>query len=721
MMKNFVFVLVLIFVRISVSHSQIESATFYSQKDAYVISSSTANYGTLGEIQAGINVDKFGVANSRRTYVYFEITGIPSDAIIVSANLKFYQTSGATTSTSTKLKVERVIQSWVETTINSSNEPDVNTGEVVNSSTYSSNWRTFDVKNHVQKKINGTYDIEGWRVSYYNENQTTADLYKFHSREATNDPVLEINYYRPFNITAANITHCTSVSSSDGSITPTIEKGSGSNTYQWYNSSGVISGQTSSSISGRTYGWYGVEVTGSQGDKFFYSFIIGVTCDEVSITYDPGPNFIDDAFLYSHFSSSNVNYGNYLENTSGKLSSVGTWYTKSSLLKFRLWIDPNLSFTQAGVNLYAINHDISNSNASYLKKVTGDWSENKVTWNTKPGSTATNQVSLAGSTSSSQNYLNTNILSFCNDWKANNLNNYGMILELQSTSNTQRSMRFHSSDATSSRPSISFTFTHNPPLTGTVSAAQTNICSGSTTLLTLSGYPSGSTFQWQISIYGLAFVDIVGATNSTYTTLSSTTVDAIYRCKVSKGDCTPYTSNSVLIQNTPTPTVTVNQPDFCSGANVTITATPSVSGGTYLWSNSATTASIIVAPLTTTSYSVVYTKNGCSSSLAVSTVDVCQMHAKLERILSGNNYKSFAGKLVFYYQEEYSVGNSNLTYSIYPMNNRITPVLSGSGLSQSLEYGDNRYMLDLSSISSGTYILEVENAKKEKFYLRFTK
>jgi hypothetical protein len=718
-MKNILF-LFFAFCSILPIYGQIKDTSYYSSKDAFIHSGTTLNYGTENNLQVGIVVSR-GTATFRRSYVYFPLAGIPSNAVITSAVLKVYQVSGLTSTPSTEIKVERVTQSWTETGITSAIVPNTNTSDAVSSSTYSAGWRSFNVQSHVQEMVKGTYSNEGWTIRYFNETQSTANLYTFDSREAANDPVLEVSYYIPFSITAASITHCSTTSSTDGSITPTIINGSGSNTYKWYNSSGLISGQTSSSISGRAYGWYGLEVTGSQGDKYYYSFIIGVSCTEVTIEYDPGPNFIDDAYIKSLNSQDNPNYGNSVDFFTSKTQSGSIWTTNKSLIRFRLWVDPGLTINQAGLNLYGKSHSFTNSNASYLKKITDNWQEMEVKWTNAPATTATNQVSLAASTTSTQNYLNTNVSSFWNDWKSSNTTNYGMMLELQTTTNSVRSMSFHSSDASSSKPSMTFKFVHYQTLTGSVSAGSTNICSGTSTVMTVSSAQAGSTFQWQSSTNGSTYTNISGATNSTYNTLTSTTVDTWYRCIVSKGLCTSLTTNAVKVSVTPTPTVTVNQPDFCEGNFVTITATPSHSGGTYSWSTSQTSQSINVSPLITTGYTVTYTRNGCSSLPVTAIINVCQLHAKLERVLKGINYKTFAGRLVFYYHEEYSVGNASLNYRVYSLTNRITPVLSGTGLNQSLEYGDNRYLLDLSSISNGTYILEIENDKKEKFYLRFTK
>ncbi|MBS1685124.1 MAG: PKD domain-containing protein, partial [Bacteroidetes bacterium] len=76
--------------------------------------------------------------------------------------------------------------------------------------------------------------------------------------------------------------------------------------------------------------------------------------------------------------------------------------------------------------------------------------------------------------------------------------------------------------------------------------------------------------------------------------------------------CTSTTSKSILI--TPSPAVTVPNDTACSGS-VSLTATPSVPGGTYQWSNSATTAAISVNPATTTTYTVTYTSpTGCTGT-----------------------------------------------------------------------------------------------------------
>lgn len=68
----------------------------------------------------------------------------------------------------------------------------------------------------------------------------------------------------------------------------------------------------------------------------------------------------------------------------------------------------------------------------------------------------------------------------------------------------------------------------------------------------------------------------------------------------------------------------VSSTSICAGQSTILTATPSVSGGTYTWSpGGANTQTISVSPGSTTSYSVVYAQGGCTSpASALATVTV---------------------------------------------------------------------------------------------------
>lgn len=98
-----------------------------------------------------------------------------------------------------------------------------------------------------------------------------------------------------------------------------------------------------------------------------------------------------------------------------------------------------------------------------------------------------------------------------------------------------------------------------------------------------------------------------------------------------------------------------------------------------------------------------------------------EVYAKVERKLRGVKYAPIGNSLKFYVSEEYDNQSGDLEYRVYADLDRVNPVLSGTQQVHSIVYGDNRYDLDVIGLSSGPYILEVINEKKEKFYLRFVK
>jgi hypothetical protein len=69
--------------------------------------------------------------------------------------------------------------------------------------------------------------------------------------------------------------------------------------------------------------------------------------------------------------------------------------------------------------------------------------------------------------------------------------------------------------------------------------------------------------------------------------------------------CSATAVTSTVTVN-PTPSVTVNNATICNGQTATLTATPTVPGGTYTWSNGSSTQSININPATTTTYTVNY-------------------------------------------------------------------------------------------------------------------
>ncbi|HKS22368.1 MAG TPA: LamG-like jellyroll fold domain-containing protein [Thermoanaerobaculia bacterium] len=131
----------------------------------------------------------------------------------------------------------------------------------------------------------------------------------------------------------------------------------------------------------------------------------------------------------------------------------------------------------------------------------------------------------------------------------------------------------------------------------------TTFCSGGSVTLTAS---AGTSYAWS---NGQTTQSIVVNGPGTF----SVTVTNGAGCS---GTSAPTT---VTVTSPPSPTIAASGPTtFCAPGSVTLTASPN--GGSYLWSNGATTQSITVVGSGT--FSVTVTVNGCSATSAPKTVTV---------------------------------------------------------------------------------------------------
>ena len=93
----------------------------------------------------------------------------------------------------------------------------------------------------------------------------------------------------------------------------------------------------------------------------------------------------------------------------------------------------------------------------------------------------------------------------------------------------------------------------------------------------------------------------------------------VYTVTYDLNGCTAEAFAEVTVN--PVADLTINDETMCIGETVVLNATTNLLGGTYLWGNSSSESSITVTPSSTTSYSVLYTLNGCQST-ATGTVTV---------------------------------------------------------------------------------------------------
>jgi len=164
------------------------------------------------------------------------------------------------------------------------------------------------------------------------------------------------------------------------------------------------------------------------------------------------------------------------------------------------------------------------------------------------------------------------------------------------TANTTYSVIYTSSNGCIA-PSVSADIIVKPnPI---ITVPNDTICIGSTTTLTSSVDLSGGTYAWSPLPSTGNSITVTPNTTSTYT--------VIYNLQ----GCTDTASSTVLVN--PIPVAATSNTTICFGSVATLNASANLPNGTYLWSTGATTASIQVSPGTTTTYSVAYTLNNCTS------------------------------------------------------------------------------------------------------------
>lgn len=204
--------------------------------------------------------------------------------------------------------------------------------------------------------------------------------------------------------------------------------------------------------------------------------IINVAKAQVTITLQPDATAGKDAEIFScgPCSYQNTNYGGKQDFDAIGWTNGGNSSNVRSLIQFDLSSIPtNAVITDARFSLYYNSSSPEGThfntfftpNTSYLRRVTSAWSESTVTWNNQPTITTTNQISLAATTSSTQNFLNINIKTFVQYWVNNPSQNFGMQFRVQNEAKF-RKLIFASSDhpTSSLRPKLIITYTAPPAI-----------------------------------------------------------------------------------------------------------------------------------------------------------------------------------------------------------------------------------------------------------------
>lgn len=476
------------------SYAQLTTANLYATQDSHTrsnLSSANTNYGNNTTMLTQRQYFNSGgprgfISQSyRRSFVQFNLSSIPSNAIIYSAELRLVTNGNVSGLGSFLWNTKLITSSWSESTITHNNQPGISTlsSDLVSTTPVLNGTQAIDVTDMVQRMVYGAADNYGWCIQVDNESismQTGGSFYTSEYSSQFSRPQLYIQYYLPVTFSNVLVTHESATGASDGGVSlDHTGVGSTSHTYKWINSSGTQVA-TTKNLSGVSYGWYGLEITGtSTGEKAYFGFLIGTECEEVTITYDSRPEYTHNVYVWDHVTTSGVDYRDwnwsnmFYFRTDNKNTSP-QWSDIKSYIDFNTWMDDAFQINQADILFEGWTH-IGNgsSNPAEFNEVTSSWHEDVITWNSLPTNNPTAGATVPSTTSSTSD-MTVDMIALWNDWKQDNNTNYGSVFQLQAFDDDYDTRHvYHSpnTSTTSLRPEWTFRLQlgepNNPILCGT--------------------------------------------------------------------------------------------------------------------------------------------------------------------------------------------------------------------------------------------------------------
>jgi len=168
-----------------------------------------------------------------------------------------------------------------------------------------------------------------------------------------------------------------------------------------------------------------------------------------------------------------------------------------------------------------------------------------------------------------------------------------------------------------------------PPVSGTASVDNDNVCEGDMVTVTLTGYTGD--IQWQNSSDGTTWSDNIGFNDETEISYPLNE-NIYYRAEVSTPGCNSAYSNSEFITVNDAPengTATVDDSNICTGSSATITLTGST--GDIQWQNSAD--GIIWTDITGANSAIYDTENLTETTYYKAILTLGQCDANSNRII----------------------------------------------------------------------------------------
>ena len=408
-------------------------------QDTYVRNNApTNNYGGSTTISVGtfrrLIIGGGYVTYFTRSFIEFDFSSIPSNAIIESATLKLKK--GISRFGDASFVIRRLTTSWDEDSVTFTDQPDISTMgyDEYTSYTFSNDTMLFDLTDLTQRMVYGSVPNYGWSIQVTDENQTVNTGGSFYSSESTYMPVLEVTYSLPMIVSNCTINHESFPGANDGSILPSLKGGPcgnfGNYGYEWIDGSTGNTIGTTLNLEGVGAGWYGLHVWCNHGPEFYMAFLVGTLCSQTEITFRPGKNYIQGALLRH----GNL-YGLITDDMAfGLTSNIECFDSPSDLFakylyQFYVWLDPNITYSQADMTLIGNQHNNTVDNSGNIQMITQEWNGNYATWNITPTSNSGSLIDIAATSSPAENAV-LDILSYINSWKTDNSTNYGFIAQL---------------------------------------------------------------------------------------------------------------------------------------------------------------------------------------------------------------------------------------------------------------------------------------------------
>jgi len=429
-----------------------------------------------------------------RSLLEFDLSQVPVNAIVVEARLVL--SPKKVSNTNNPVIIEKVSENWDRTTLTWNNQPKVYQSDKLsfpNSTTQSSSIHEFDVKKHIQNIVSFPASNNGIRVRLKNEKGigSTGLGISYHGANADNSslrPKLEVSYVMPIELSIV-VTHTSSLSD-DGEIEVSVSGGSQIySEFTWYKYdmgqvSLISTGTDMSAInqSNLSNGLYLVEVKddyNAVGYQYVFVAKEGETTTvqfhDSNVDKDLSKKYNEDALVTYNYQSNKGkrNYKNSKEFIAE--DNAKKYLNSASLLKYKVDFDDQLSFTSANLSLTSnsrghLRQRSSVTNAGYLSRVSSEWNESTVTWNTKPSISITDQLIIDetiphGLVIRDDEF---DLLNYVEYWQQNPNENFGVELSLQNYgANRSSFLSYYSYDGgvPEKRPVFELSFEINNRLT----------------------------------------------------------------------------------------------------------------------------------------------------------------------------------------------------------------------------------------------------------------